>query len=119
VPCPGPERPGLPDLRLAREPLAEAEHAILELAALLDAEVSVTEIILQALEARIVGLKKVVGLLIAGWVRGCARLRVVHSGFLSVGRVPRSGNSCGAIFMPTDTVSAMLFFVKLCCIISA
>jgi hypothetical protein len=41
---------------------AEAEHTLLELAALLDAEVSVTEIILEALEARIVGLKKVVQL---------------------------------------------------------
>jgi hypothetical protein len=48
---------------------------VLEPTALLDAEVSMTEIILQALEARIVGLKKVVWLrwlLVAGWVRGCA-----------------------------------------------
>jgi hypothetical protein len=61
---------------------AEAEHVLLELAALLNAEVSVTQIILQALEARIVGLKKVVGLhrlLVARWVRGCARLMLVHS----------------------------------------
>jgi hypothetical protein len=66
---------------LAAEPLAEAEHAVLELASLLDAEVRVTQIILQALEARIVGLKKVVGLgrlLVAGWVRGCARLLCGH-----------------------------------------
>jgi hypothetical protein len=41
---------------LAGATLAEAEHALLELAALLDAEVRVTQIILQALEARIVGL---------------------------------------------------------------
>ena len=41
---------------------AEAEHVLLELASLLNAEVSVTEIILQALQARVVGLKKVVGL---------------------------------------------------------
>jgi transcriptional regulator with XRE-family HTH domain len=55
---------------------AEAEHAVAELLALLNAEVRVTQIILQALEARIVGLK-VVGLgrlLVAGWVRVCARL---------------------------------------------
>jgi hypothetical protein len=56
---------------------------VLELTALLNAEFRVTEIILEALEARIVSLKKVVGLgwlLDAGWVRGCARLRGVHSG---------------------------------------
>jgi hypothetical protein len=71
------------DPGLAGETPAEAEHAILELASLLDAEVRVTEIILQALQARIVGLKKVVWLgwlLIVGWVRGCARLMLVHSG---------------------------------------
>jgi hypothetical protein len=71
------------DLRLAEETSAEAEHAVLELTALLDGEVIVTEIILQALEARIVGLKKVVQLcwllVVAGWVRGCARLYGVHS----------------------------------------
>jgi hypothetical protein len=75
------------DLRLAEETSAEAEHAVLELTTFLDAEVSVTEIILKALEARIVGLKKVVRLrrlLVAGWVRGCARLYGVHSGFLSL-----------------------------------
>jgi hypothetical protein len=57
---------------LATETPAQTEDALLELAALLDAEVRVTEIILQALEARIVGLKKVVQLrwlLVAGWVR--------------------------------------------------
>jgi hypothetical protein len=72
---------------LATEKPAQTEDALLELAALLDAEVRVTEIILQALEARIVGLKKVVQLrwlLVAGWVRGCARLYGVHSGFLSL-----------------------------------
>jgi transcriptional regulator with XRE-family HTH domain len=42
---------------------------VLELTALLNAEISVTEIILQALEARIVGLKKVV------WLR-CALNRI-------------------------------------------
>ena len=60
-----------------------------------------TEIILQALQARIVGLKKVVRLrwlLVAGWVRGCARLMLVHSGHpFSVGRVPGCCNTCGAI----------------------
>jgi hypothetical protein len=79
--------------------VAEAEHAILELASLLDAEVRVTEIILQALQARIVGLKKVVWLgwlLVAGWVRGCARLMLVHSGLPFCGpgpgrRLPRRG----------------------------
>jgi hypothetical protein len=68
---------------LATETLAQSEHALLELASLLNAEVSVTQIILKALEARIVGLKKVVWLrwlLVAGWVRGCARLMLVHSG---------------------------------------
>jgi hypothetical protein len=57
---------------LAGETLVEPKHALLELAALLNAEVSVTQIILQAFEARIVGLKKVVRLgqlLVAGWVR--------------------------------------------------
>jgi hypothetical protein len=87
---------------------AEAEHTVLELAALLDAYVRMTQIILQALEARIVGLKKVVRLrrlLVAGWVRRCARLYGVHSGHpFSVGRVPRSGNSCGAISFPTSVV---------------
>ena len=61
--------PELPDLGLARKPPAEAKHALLELAALLAAEVRMTQIILQALEARIVGLKKVVRygrLLVAG-----------------------------------------------------
>ena len=60
-----------------------------------------TEIILQALSTRIVGLKKVVQLrwlLVAGWVRGCARLMLVHSGHpFSVGRVPGCSNTCGAI----------------------
>ena len=67
-----------------------------------------TQIILKALEARIMGLKKVVGLgrlLIAGWVRGCARLMLVHSVHpFSVGRVPRSGNSCGAISLSTSII---------------
>ena len=88
------------DRDLATETPTEAEHALLEIASLLDAEVRVTEVILQALEARIMDLKKVVGLarlLVIGWVRGCARLRVVHSGFLSVGRVPGCANTCGAI----------------------
>jgi hypothetical protein len=83
---------------------------VLELTALLNAEVSMTEIILQALEARIVGLKKVVGLrwlLVAGWVRGCARLMLVHSGFLSVGRVPGSGSSCGAISLSDTLIIAV------------
>jgi hypothetical protein len=61
----------------------------------------VTQIILQALEARIVGLKKVVRLgwlLVAGWVRGCARLMLVHSVHpFSVGRVPGCACTCGAI----------------------
>ena len=51
-------------------------------AALLDAQVRMTKIVLQALEARIVSLKKVVRLrrlVVAGWVRGCARLFGVHS----------------------------------------
>jgi hypothetical protein len=84
---PGPERPGTPDLGLAREPPAKAKHALLEFAVLLDAQVRVKEIILQALQARIVDLQKVVRLvwlLVAGWVRGCARLYAVHSGFLSL-----------------------------------
>jgi hypothetical protein len=53
---------GVSDRPLAGKPPAEAEHALLELTALLDAQVRVTEIILQALEARIVNLKKVVRL---------------------------------------------------------
>jgi hypothetical protein len=72
----------LPRTALATETLTEAEHAVLELASFLNAEVRVTQIILQALEARIVDLKKVVRLgwlLVAGWVRGCARLYGVHS----------------------------------------
>ena len=55
---------------LARDLADIAAH--LKLASLLDAEVSVTEVILQALEARIVGLKKGVRLgwlLVGGWVR--------------------------------------------------
>jgi hypothetical protein len=75
-----------------REPPAEGQHAVLELASLLDAEVSVTQIILQALKARVVGLKKIVRLcwlLVAGCVRGCARLYGVHSGFLSLWARPR------------------------------
>jgi hypothetical protein len=61
----------LPRPALATETLAKAEHAVLDLAALLDAEVRVTEIILQALQARIVSLKVVrLGwLLVTGWVR--------------------------------------------------
>jgi hypothetical protein len=63
---------------LAGETPTEPKHAVLELASFLNAEVSVTEIIL---EARIVGLKKVVRLcwllVVAGWVRGCARLMLV------------------------------------------
>ena len=97
------------EIDLATQTPAEAKHAVLELAALLDAEVRVTQIILQALQARIVGLKKVVWLgrllLVAGWVRGCARLYGVHSGHpFSVGRAPRSSNSCGAISFPVFTV---------------
>ena len=79
---------------------AEAKHSVLELASLLDAEVSVTQIILEALQARIEGLKKVVRLgrlLVAGWVRGCARLYSVHSGILSVGQVPGCSSTAGAI----------------------
>jgi hypothetical protein len=62
----------------------------------------VTQIILQALQARIVGLKKVVWLgrlvVVAGWVRGCARLYGVHSACpFSVGQAPGSCRSCGAI----------------------
>jgi hypothetical protein len=98
----------LPRPSLATETLAEAELEDRVLAALLNAEVSVTEIILQALEARIVGLKKVVQLrwlLVAGWVRGCARLYGVHSGHpLSVGRVPGCVNTRGAIFLPAHIV---------------
>jgi hypothetical protein len=41
----------LPRPALATETLAEAEHAGAELTSLLDAEVSVTQIILEALEA--------------------------------------------------------------------
>jgi hypothetical protein len=93
---------------LATETLAQSEHALLELASLLNAEVSVTQIILKALEARIVGLKKVVWLrwlLVAGWVRGCARIFSVHSGHpFSVGRVPGSCSSCGAICFPTPSL---------------
>jgi hypothetical protein len=53
---------------LATERLAKAEHAVPELAALLDAEVRVTEIILEALQARILGLKviRLGRLLVAG-----------------------------------------------------
>jgi hypothetical protein len=74
-------RPGHRDDDLATETPAEPKHAVLELASLLNAEVRMTEIILQALEARIVGLKVVrLGrLLVVGWVRGCARLMIVHS----------------------------------------
>jgi hypothetical protein len=93
----------LPRPALATETLAEAEHAVLELAALLDAEVRVTKIILHALEARIVGLKVVRLrwlLVVAGWVRGCARLMLVHSVLpFSVGRVPGCSNTCGAIIL--------------------
>ena len=67
---------------LESETPAEAEHAVAELLALLNAEVRVTQIILQALEARIVGLKVVrlrQVLLFGGWVRGCARIFGVHS----------------------------------------
>jgi hypothetical protein len=42
-------RPILTDLGLATETLAQTEHAVLELASLLNAEVRMTEIILQAL----------------------------------------------------------------------
>ena len=66
------------EIGLATETPAQTEDAVLELASLLNAEVRMAQIILQTLEARIVGLKKVVGLgrrlVVAGWVRGCARL---------------------------------------------
>jgi hypothetical protein len=97
------ERHGASDRGLAREPPAQTKHALLELTTFLDAEVSVTQIILQALQARIVGLNvvRLCWLLVAGWVRGCARLRVVHSGFLSVGRPPGGANSAAAfLFTP-------------------
>jgi hypothetical protein len=42
-------RPLPPDLGLATETPAEAEHAVLKFASLLDAELCVTQIILQAL----------------------------------------------------------------------
>jgi hypothetical protein len=91
---------------LEAELAAEAEHTVLELAALFNAEVSVTQIILLALEARIMGLEKVVGLrwlLIGRWVRGCARLMLVHSVLpFSVGRVPGCCYTCGAISL-SDT----------------
>jgi hypothetical protein len=93
------------DGELVVETPTEFKHAVLKLALLPNAEVRVTEIILQALEARIVGLKVVrlrQLLLFGGWVRGCARLFGVHSApLLAVGRVPRSGNSCGAISFST------------------
>jgi hypothetical protein len=61
-----------------------------------------TQIILQALKTRIVGLKKLIrlgGLLVVGgWVRGCARLYGVHRFLiLSVGRVPGCCYTCGTI----------------------
>jgi hypothetical protein len=72
----------------------------------------VTEIILQALQARIVGLKKVIRLgrlVVAGWVRGYARLYGVHSvpPLVTVGRVPGSGNSCGAISLSDALIIAV------------
>jgi hypothetical protein len=70
------------DAGLAREPPAQTKHALLELTAFLDAEVRVTQIILQALQARVVSLKVVrlrQLLLFGGWVRGCARIFGVHS----------------------------------------
>src|SRR5215207_7229554 len=63
---------------------ADSQHAVAELAALLNAEVRVTEIILQALEARIVGLKvvRLRQLLLCGrWVRGCARISIGHKAY--------------------------------------
>jgi hypothetical protein len=54
--CPVPAQ----EIGLATETPTEEEHAILKLAALLNAEVRVKEIILQELQARIVSLKRVV-----------------------------------------------------------
>ena len=101
----------LPRPGLAIEAPAEAEHALLKLTALLDAQVRMTQIILQALEARIVDLNIVRfrWLLVAGWVRGCARLRGVHSEHpFSVGRVPGCANTRGAI-----SVTMPLFYHQL------
>jgi hypothetical protein len=51
----------------------------------------------QTLQASVVRLYGVV-LILGRWVRvGCARLCGVHSSYLSVGRAPGSGCSCGAI----------------------
>jgi hypothetical protein len=72
---------------LPGETPTEPKHAVLELAALLDAEVSMTKIILQALEARIVGLKKLVWvgrlLVVVGWV-GALDSTVSTVGILSL-----------------------------------
>jgi hypothetical protein len=106
------------DPGLAGETPAEAEHAILELASLLDAEVRVTEIILQALEARIVGLKVVrlrQLLLFGGWVPACAILSGVHSlcpPSLSVGRVPGVDGSAGPFLLTTRILSFIIIAWK-------
>ena len=68
------------------------------------------EIILQALEARIVGLKKVVRLrwlLVAGWVRGCARLMLVHMGILSWAGSRGVASTCGAISLSNALIIAV------------
>jgi hypothetical protein len=112
----------LPRPALATETLAEAEHAVLKLAALLNAEVSVKEIILEALEARIVGLKKVVRLcwlLVAGWVRGCARLYGVHSGHPFCGPGPGVLHHLRGHFLYTTTLPLALSCVNFCCTIFA
>jgi hypothetical protein len=71
------------DGELVVETPTEFKHAVLKLALLPNAEVRVTEIILQALEARIVGLKvvRLRWLLVAGWVRGCARIFLGHKAY--------------------------------------
>jgi hypothetical protein len=111
------------EISLATETPAQTEDAVLELAALLDAEVSVTEIILQALEARIVGLKvdRLRWLLVvAGWVRGCARLMLVHSGFLSLcGPGPGVLLHLRGHFLYIHILPLMLTYVNLCHIIIA
>jgi hypothetical protein len=73
-------------------------------------------LVLEALEAGVVGLKKVVRLrwllVVAGWVRGCARIRDGHEDHPFVVRAPGGGNLAGAVFCLRPHFSILLVFCK-------
>ena len=68
---------------LSGETPAETEDAVPKLLALVVTEELVPETLIEALQARVVGLCGVVRLLVGGRLRGCARLTLTAHGVLA------------------------------------